>query len=172
MSIQKQLRNAERNLMTDKMYSNSLGSFSDISELANKYMRDALSTISQDIRFILCKDEKFLDLDGVEAKSEFYPLDKNLSESDVGLTLLAIDCNVIPPRLKSVLERHIENIKIKVRSAQLKDPTSKLAIYFSPADSINHIGTEAMYGYAFLIGWEGNYRLETECSFVVLPYGE
>lgn len=106
---------------------------------------------------------------------EFYPLDVDLTKDEAEDFIKYMNYDEIqsPPKILSeLLNEHIDNIVKEVERVKKYHPESALTIAFAPADSITLAGTPALAVYAFLVSVDGQTRLETESSFVVLPDDE
>lgn len=106
---------------------------------------------------------------------DLYPLDVDLTkdESEDFIKYMSLDEIESPPEiLATLLKEHVDNIVKEVERVKKYHPDSNLTIAFAPADSITLAGTPALPVYAFLVSVDGQTRLETESSFVVLPDDE
>lgn len=106
---------------------------------------------------------------------DFYPLDVDLTkeEAEDFIKYISLDEIQSPPKILSeLLNEHIDSIIKEVGRVKKYHPDSTLTIAFAPADSISLAGTVALPVYTFLVSVDGQTRLETESSFVVLPDDE
>lgn len=107
--------------------------------------------------------------DGRVVASDFYPLDKELTPSEIesiNLWLLNLG-SFFDTRLAHMSECIANHIMQRINYALDKCNAGKLIVHFAPGDSITLAGTTALPAYGWVVSTEAGNKAELETSFYI-----
>lgn len=132
----------------------------DVSEVLSMLFEDEMQGVLAEENTVYSNSGKVV-IDSGEYETNHYPLDKKGIEEQSAFDILS---GASVDSLQFVVKAFISTVKAEV------EKTENGVIYFSPAKTIDYVGTIAKPVYGWLIKQEdGTFTLEAESNFIVLP---
>lgn len=140
-----------------------------IEEYVSKRILKDLRVIADKVKFLFHDSEHFRDKNGFIGETDFYPLDKTLTQEEIedinlhSLGIIPFENTALHLMTKVVINNLVRDIV-----TQFDKGAEQVVVHFSPADTLEHAGTKAEIIYGFISN--GVLQLETAYYVEVVEY--